>query len=126
MRHVQGDRRRPRLRARLPDRRRDPRVARGIPVDRTARGGCGLMATLFSGKILRRRARATQTERVSERRHDGFLRYSGFPWAQISGGLCLLVLVSYSLLDVQPLPHCGSWYGYTLGSVRAPLISWLT
>jgi len=84
------------------------------------------MAGLFSGKILRRRARATQTERVRERRHEGFLRYAGFRWAKISGGLCLLVIVSYALVDVQPRPNGGSWYGYTLGTIGALLILWLT
>src|SRR3546814_15528871 len=85
---------RSRLRARLPDRRRDPRLARRIPVDRAARRGRRLMASLFQ----RRRKRATQTERVRERRHEGFLRYAGFRWAKISGGLCLLVIVSYALV----------------------------
>src|SRR3546814_291073 len=122
MRHVQGDRRRSGLRPRLPDRRRDPRLARGVPVDRPARGGCRLMATLFK----RRRSKATQTERVRESRHEGFLRYADFRWAKISGGLCLLVIVSYSLIDVQPRPNGGSWYGYTLGTIGALLILWLT
>ncbi len=80
------------------------------------------MATLFQ----RRRKRATQTERVRERRHEGFLRYAGFRWAKISGGLCLLVIVSYALVDVQPRPNGGSWYGYTLGTIGALLILWLT
>jgi hypothetical protein len=80
------------------------------------------MATLFR----RRRAKATQTERVRERRHEGFLRHANFRWAKISGGLCLLVIVSYSLIDVTPRPNGGSWYGYTLGTVGALLILWLT
>ena len=46
------------------------------------------MASLFQ----RRRNRATQTERVRERKHEGFLRYAGFRWAKISGGLCLLII----------------------------------
>lgn len=79
------------------------------------------MATLF-----RRRAKATQTERVRERRHEGFLRHANFRWAKISGGLCLLVIVSYSLIDVTPRPNGGSWYGYTLGTIGALLILWLT
>src|SRR3546814_11434112 len=83
-------------------------LARRIPVDRAARRGRRLMASLFQ----RRRKRATQTERVRERRHEGFLRYAGFRWAKISGGLCLLVIVSYALVDVQPRPNGGSWYGY--------------
>ncbi|WOF42342.1 hypothetical protein KNJ79_14220 [Sphingopyxis indica] len=80
------------------------------------------MASLFK----RRRSKATQTERVRESKHEGFLRYADFRWAKISGGLCLLVIVSYSLIDVQPRPNGGSWYGYTLGTIGALLILWLT
>ena len=80
------------------------------------------MATLFE----RRRNKATQTERVRERRHEGFLRYAGFRWAKISGGLCLLIITSYALIDVTPRHNGGSWYGYTLGTIGALLILWLT
>jgi hypothetical protein len=80
------------------------------------------MATLFQ----RRRNRATQTGRVRERRHEGFLRYAGFRWAKISAALCLLVIVSYALIDVTPRHNGGSWYGYTLGTIGAGLILWLT
>ncbi|MGH6695543.1 hypothetical protein [Sphingopyxis sp.] len=80
------------------------------------------MASLFQ----RRRTKATQTERVRERRHEGFLRYAGFRWAKISGGLCLLIIVSYALVDVTPRHNGGSWYGYTLGTIGAALILWLT
>lgn len=80
------------------------------------------MASLFQ----RRRNKATQVERVRERRHEGFLRYAGFRWAKISGGLCLLIIVSYALVDVTPRHNGGSWYGYTLGTIGALLILWLT
>lgn len=80
------------------------------------------MASLFQ----RRRTKATQTERVRERRHEGFLRYAGFRWAKISGGLCLLIIMSYALVDVTPRHNGGSWYGYTLGTIGAGLILWLT
>jgi hypothetical protein len=80
------------------------------------------MASLFQ----RRRNRATQTERVRERKHEGFLRYAGFRWAKISGGLCLLIILSYALVDVTPRHNGGSWYGYTLGTIGAGLILWLT
>ncbi len=80
------------------------------------------MASLFQ----RRRSKATQVERVRERRHEGFLRYAGFRWAKISGGLCLLIIVSYALIDVTPRHNGGSWYGYTLGTMGAGLILWLT
>ncbi|MGB3848117.1 hypothetical protein [Sphingopyxis sp. YF1] len=84
------------------------------------------MASLFSRKFLGRRSKATQVERVRERRHEGFLRYAGFRWAKISGGLCLLIIVSYMLVDVTPRHNGGSWYGYTLGTLGAGLILWLT
>jgi hypothetical protein len=80
------------------------------------------MASLFQ----RRRSKATQVERVRERRHEGFLRYAGFRWAKISGGLCLLIIVSYALIDATPRHNGGSWYGYTLGTIGAGLILWLT
>ena len=80
------------------------------------------MASLFQ----RRRSKATQTERVRERKHEGFLRYAGFRWAKISGALCLLIIVSYALVDVTPRHNGGSWYGYTLGTIGAALILWLT
>lgn len=80
------------------------------------------MASLFQ----RRRNKATQTERVRERKHEGFLRYAGFRWAKISGGLCLLIIISYALVDVTPRHNGGSWYGYTLGTIGAGLILWLT
>lgn len=80
------------------------------------------MASLFQ----RRRSKATQVERVRERRHEGFLRYADFRWAKISGGLCLLVIVSYAMIDVTPRHNGGSWYGYMLGTIGAGLILWLT
>jgi hypothetical protein len=84
------------------------------------------MASLFPRRLLGRRSKATQVERVRERRHEGFLRYAGFRWAKISGGLCLLIIVSYALVDVTPRHNGGSWYGYTLGTIGALLILWLT
>ncbi|HMO75883.1 MAG TPA: hypothetical protein PKD99_13905 [Sphingopyxis sp.] len=80
------------------------------------------MATLFQ----RRRNKATHVERVREQKHEGFLRYAGFRWAKISGALCLLIIVSYALVDVTPRHNGGSWYGYTLGTIGALLILWLT
>ena len=80
------------------------------------------MALLFQ----RRRNKATQTERVRERKHEGFLRYAGFRWAKISGGMCLLIIISYALVDATPRHNGGSWYGYTLGTIGAGLILWLT
>jgi hypothetical protein len=40
--------------------------------------------------------------------------------------LCLVSLVGYFAADVRPRPNGGSWIGYTLGTVGAGLIVWLT
>lgn len=58
--------------------------------------------------------------------HDGFLRYAGFRWAKIASVLCLIAIAAYMLIDVQPRPEGDTWYGYTLGTIGAFLILWLT
>src|SRR3954467_13057255 len=58
--------------------------------------------------------------------HEGFLRHKHFLWLKISLLICLLAVVAYALIDVQPRPNGGSWYGYTLGTIATLLILWLT
>jgi hypothetical protein len=41
-------------------------------------------------------------------------------------GLSLVAVVGYVLADVKPRPNGGTWYGYTLGTIGAGLILWLT
>lgn len=75
------------------------------------------MATrAFTGSRRRERASA----------HDGFLRYRNFRWAKIASALCLVAIVAYLLIDVQPRPNGGSAEGYILGTIGALLILWLT
>ena len=81
---------------------------------------------LGPGMLRRKRAAAVQTGRVRQSAHEGFLSYAGFRWAKISGGLMLLVIISYLLVDVTPRHNGGSWYGYTLGTIGAGMILWLT
>ena len=40
--------------------------------------------------------------------------------------LSVAAMAVYLLVDVQPRPNGGSWLGYTLGSIGAALIVWLT
>ena len=40
--------------------------------------------------------------------------------------MCLLIIISYALVDATPRHNGGSWYGYTLGTIGAGLILWLT
>ena len=69
--------------------------------------------------------KATQgRERMS--RHDGFLSHKGFRWLWIATILSIACIVSYLMIDVQPRHNGGSWYGYTLGTIGALLILWLT
>ena len=47
-------------------------------------------------------------------------------WLKIASVLCLVVIVGYFMADVEPRPNGGSWYGYTLGTIGAGLIVWLS
>ena len=58
--------------------------------------------------------------------HDGFLWYAHSRWAKIALAIVVVAVAVYMLIDVQPRPNGGSWYGYTLGTVGAALILWLT
>jgi len=58
--------------------------------------------------------------------HEGFLRHRNYRWLKIAAFVSLIALVGYMLIDVQPRPNGGSWYGYLLGTIGAGLILWLT
>ena len=67
---------------------------------------------------------AADKRRSSE--HESFLVHKGMKWLKIASVLCLVVIVGYFLADVEPRPNGGSWYGYTLGTIGAGLIVWLS
>lgn len=70
--------------------------------------------------------RATQTGRIrSDGVHDGFMRHNRFQWLKIAASISLVAILAYALIDVQPRPNGGSWYGYILGTIGAGLIVWL-
>ena len=58
--------------------------------------------------------------------HEGFLRHRDYKWLKIAAALCVVAILAYLLIDVEPRPNGGSWYGYTLGTIGALLILWLT
>jgi len=58
--------------------------------------------------------------------HEGFLRHARFRWLKIALVLCFAAIVGYFAADVKPRPNGGSWYGYTLGTIGALLIVWLS
>jgi hypothetical protein len=70
---------------------------------------------------------ATQNGRAkSDGVHDGFLRFNNFYWLKTASAISLVAILAYALIDVQPRPNGGSWYGYLLGTIGAGLIVWLT
>lgn len=58
--------------------------------------------------------------------HESFLAHEGFRWLKIALAISLVSLAIYLLVDVEPRPNGGSWYGYTLGTIGAGLIIWLS
>ena len=58
--------------------------------------------------------------------HESFLVHRKMRWAKIAGGLSLILFLGYLLIDQQPRPNGGSWYGYTLGTIGLALIVWLS
>jgi hypothetical protein len=71
--------------------------------------------------------RAAQTQRVrSNGEHEGFLRHARYRWLKIALVISTIALVGYMMIDVEPRHNGGSWYGYTLGTIGALLILWLT
>jgi len=72
------------------------------------------------------KAASSGRRRQRQSLHDGFLRHRNFFWLKVATIISLVVIVAYMLIDVTPRPNGGSWYGYTLGTVGAGLILWLT
>jgi hypothetical protein len=70
--------------------------------------------------------RVSVQRRVRASAHEGFLTLGRSRWARIAGAVSLVVILIYALHDPQPRPNGGSWYGYTLGTIGAVLILWLT
>jgi len=58
--------------------------------------------------------------------HEGFLRHARWRWARISAIISIIAIVVYLIDDPKPRPDGGTIYGYTLGTIGALLILWLT
>ena len=58
--------------------------------------------------------------------HDGFLTYQNMKFLKMAAILCVVAVVAY--LWYQPIDehNGGTWLGYTLGTIGALLIFWLT
>ena len=58
--------------------------------------------------------------------HGSFLSYKRYRYLKLSILLCVLSLIGYVLADFDPVRNGGTWYGYTLGTIGALIILWLT
>lgn len=82
------------------------------------------MASVAPKKPVARKKSGTTRDRTST--HEGFLTHNNVFWGKFSAGLALVLILLYIFV---PLPgqHFGSsWLGYTLGTIGALLILWLT
>ncbi len=69
---------------------------------------------------------ARQVDRSDVRKHEGFLRDGGFRWLWVALALCAVSIAGYLMIDAEPRPRGGTMYGYTLGTIGALLIVWLS
>jgi hypothetical protein len=83
------------------------------------------MATAAS-KPAARRNRFAEDERRRSADHVSFLKHKGFRYLWLALLLCIVTGVGYALIDQEPRPNGGSWYGYTLGTIGLLLIVWLS
>jgi hypothetical protein len=67
-----------------------------------------------------------QADRSDVRKHEGFLRDGGFRWLWVALALCAVSIAGYLMIDAEPRPRGGTMYGYTLGTIGALLIVWLS
>ncbi len=72
------------------------------------------------------RAAPPASNRVRESDHEGFLAHKRMRWLKIALLLCAVAILGYAWIDVTPRHNGGSWYGYTLGTIGAALIVWLS
>lgn len=70
--------------------------------------------------------RFTQDEQRRDSDHVSFLRHRGFRWLWIALLLSGACLAGYLMIDQEPRPNGGTWYGYTLGTIGFALIVWLS
>ncbi|MDP5103906.1 MAG: hypothetical protein NWP98_08270 [Erythrobacter sp.] len=70
--------------------------------------------------------RFKQDEKRRDSDHVSFLRHRGFRWLWVALALSAASIAGYLLIDQQPRPNGGTWYGYTLGTIGVGLILWLS
>ena len=77
------------------------------------------MASVFKNRF-------KQDEKRRNADHISFLKYKRFRWLWIGLLLILASFMGYYMIDHDPNPNGGTWYGYTLGTIGLLLIVWLS
>lgn len=80
------------------------------------------MATIPEGRPIG--DSAVEQRRAAD--HESFLSHKSFRWLKVALVLGIVAIVIYFFADVDPRPNGGTWYGYTLGTIGALLIVWLS
>jgi len=70
--------------------------------------------------------RFSQDEKRRDSDHVSFLKHRGYRWLWIALALSAASIAGYVLIDQEPRPNGGTWYGYTLGTIGVGLILWLS
>jgi hypothetical protein len=70
--------------------------------------------------------RFSQDEKRRDSDHVSFLKHRRFRWLWIALVLCGASIAGYLMIDHDPRPNGGTWYGYTLGTIGLGLILWLS
>ncbi len=85
-----------------------------------------MVASARSGSKPATQQSFAQRERARNADHVGFLRHKAFRYLWIALMLCAATIAGYVMIDQEPRPNGGSWYGYTLGTIGVALIIWLS
>jgi hypothetical protein len=70
--------------------------------------------------------RFAQDEKRRGSDHISFLKHHRYRWLWIALLVSGTAALGYALIDQQPRPNGGTWYGYTLGTIGVGLIIWLS
>jgi len=70
--------------------------------------------------------RFSQDEQRRNSDHVSFLKHKRFRWLWIALALSAASIAGYLMIDHDPRPNGGTWYGYTLGTIGFGLILWLS
>ncbi|MGB3471345.1 MAG: hypothetical protein WBA51_11030 [Erythrobacter sp.] len=54
------------------------------------------------------------------------MKHKYFRYLWVALALCGVCIAGYVMIDQEPRPNGGSWYGYTLGTIGVLLIIWLS